>query len=69
MAPNLETSFIPRTLEYEQLIQGLLNNQSDAAVAITTALRGAGGYGKTTLAKAICYDPRIQKNFPMEFSG
>ena len=33
-------------------------------VAITAALRGAGGYGKTTLAKALCHDPRIQAAFP-----
>ena len=29
-------------------------------VAITAALRGAGGYGKTTLAKALAHDPDIE---------
>jgi len=29
-------------------------------VAITSALKGAGGYGKTTLAKALCADSAIQ---------
>ena len=29
-------------------------------MAITSALKGAGGYGKTTLAKALCADDAIQ---------
>ena len=63
MVPDLETGFIQRDAEYEKLIEGLLINQSDATVAITTSLRGAGGYGKTTLAKAVCHDQRIIEKF------
>ena len=63
MAPNLEADFIPRDTEYKKLVEGLLNNQSDTTVAITTALRGAGGFGKTTLAQAVCYDPKITEKF------
>jgi hypothetical protein len=63
MAPDLETGFIQRDAEYEKLVEELLNNQSNTAVAITTALRGAGGYGKTTLAKAVCHDPEVINNF------
>ena len=63
MAPNLEADFIPRDTEYKKLVEGLLNNQSDTTVAITTALRGAGGFGKTTLAQAMCYDPKITEKF------
>jgi hypothetical protein len=37
----------------------LLDAKGDA-VAITAALRGAGGYGKTALAKALAHDPDIQ---------
>jgi hypothetical protein len=32
-------------------------------VAITAALRGAGGYGKTALANALCHDSDIQDAF------
>ncbi len=64
MAPDLETGFIKRKEEYKQLVEGLLNNRSDIIVAITTALRGAGGYGKTTLAKAVCHNPKIKDRFP-----
>ena len=34
------------------------------AVALTTALQGGGGFGKTTLAKAICHDERVKAAFP-----
>jgi hypothetical protein len=34
-------------------------------VTLTTALYGAGGYGKTTLAAALCRDPDVKR----EFSG
>jgi WD40 repeat protein len=33
-------------------------------VGITAALRGAGGYGKTVLARAVCHDPRVRAAFP-----
>jgi hypothetical protein len=32
-------------------------------VAITTALEGAGGFGKTTLAAALCHNDKIIENF------
>jgi WD40 repeat protein len=35
-----------------------------ASVGITTALRGAGGFGKTTLARALCFDARVRAAFP-----
>jgi hypothetical protein len=63
MAPDIEADFIQRDSEYNELVEYLLNNQSDKPVAITTALRGAGGFGKTTLAKAVCYEPEIIEKF------
>ncbi|MCP4655061.1 MAG: hypothetical protein GY856_06535, partial [bacterium] len=35
-----------------------------ATVAITTALRGAGGFGKTTLAQALAFDDRVRRTYP-----
>lgn len=35
-----------------------------AAIGITTALSGAGGFGKTALAQALAMDPRIRRAFP-----
>src|SRR6266568_5615503 len=63
MVEDLPTDFVPRPQEFEALIDRLLDQQREEPVAITAALRGAGGYGKTTMAKAICHDERIQQAF------
>jgi WD40 repeat protein len=62
MAGSLPADFVPRPEEYEQLIARLLA-EPRGAVAMTAALRGAGGYGKTTLAKKVCHDERIHAAF------
>jgi hypothetical protein len=59
MAPELPADFVKRPAEFDALKQKLLDRKGDA-VAITAALRGAGGYGKTTLARALAHDPDIQ---------
>jgi TIR domain/NB-ARC domain len=59
MAPEPPRDFVQRPAEFGALKQQLLDAKGDA-VAITAALRGAGGYGKTTLAKALAHDPDIQ---------
>ena len=41
----------------------MIERRSGDPVAITAALRGAGGYGKTTLARAVCYNEDIQTAF------
>ncbi len=55
--------FIPRPEEFDQIVALLLDQKREEPVAITAALRGAGGYGKTTLARAICHDERVQNAF------
>jgi hypothetical protein len=59
MAPEPPADFVERPKEFDALKQQLLDSKGDA-VAITAALRGAGGYGKTTLAKALAHDADIQ---------
>jgi WD40 repeat protein len=56
LAPVRE-SFVRRR-EYEEAVQALLGGST------TLALQGAGGFGKTSLAIEICYDPRIRECFP-----
>ena len=51
MAEDLPDDYVARPEQFDQLLAALLDRRSDAPVAITAALRGAGGYGKTTLAK------------------
>ena len=41
----------------------LVDTERSEPLAITAALRGAGGYGKTTLAKALCHNLRVQEAF------
>ena len=62
MAPEPPFDFIKRPQEFAALKQLLLNSKGDA-VAITAALKGAGGYGKTTLAKALAHDGDIQEAY------
>ncbi len=58
------SGYIERPAEHKAVVDALLNRSGAQTVAITTALRGAGGFGKTWLARAICHDPRVQAAFP-----
>jgi WD40 repeat protein len=63
MVEDLPPYFVPRPNEFQELIGKLLDEQREEPVAITAALHGAGGYGKTTMARAVCHDERIQEAF------
>ncbi len=64
-APPLPDHFVERPTEFIQLINHLLNEiTAKKTVAITTALQGGGGFGKTILAQAICHHPQVQATFP-----
>src|SRR5271166_5780810 len=62
MAPEPPVDFVRRLDEFQALKAKLLDSKGDA-VAISAALKGAGGYGKTTLAKALAHDPDIQEAY------
>jgi hypothetical protein len=51
MAPNPPDDFVERAREYDHLKSRLLDPKGDA-IAITAALRGAGGYGKTAVGRS-----------------
>ncbi len=63
MAPDLPVGFVQRSREFEALRSLLLEPERSDPVAITTALTGAGGFGKTTLAAALCHDDAILQAF------
>lgn len=63
MVDDLPENFVARRAEFEQLVAHLRDPKREEPVAITAALQGAGGYGKTTLARALCHDERIQEAF------
>jgi len=60
MAPEPPIDFVARPREFDALKRELIDRKGDAVIGVTAALRGAGGYGKTTLAKALAHDPDIQ---------
>jgi WD40 repeat protein len=63
MAPDFPDGFVTRPKEYEQLLTFLLGADRRDPVANTTALHGAGGFGKTTLAAALCHEEAIVEAF------
>lgn len=50
--------FVEREREMRQIVEALCAD-GGARIAITTAIQGAGGFGKTTLAKAVCFDDAV----------
>ena len=54
---------IPRPNEFERLVAFLLDQRFFLPVAMTTSLPGGRGFGKTTLARAVCEDPRVRAAF------
>jgi hypothetical protein len=63
MAPRSPSQFHRRPVEFKELKNLLLTPDRAQPVAITTALSGAGGFGKTTLAAALCHDEDVVANF------
>jgi WD40 repeat protein len=62
MAPKPPADWVARPAEFDALKRMLLDAKGDA-VTISVALEGAGGYGKTTLAKALADDLDIQEAY------
>jgi hypothetical protein len=63
MPGDLPADFVARPAEYEALKAAVLAEAPEKTVALTTALRGAGGYGKTILANYLCRDPDVRFEF------
>src|SRR5262249_21318540 len=63
MAPDLPKDYVERPEEFVRLKSLLLDPNRGDPLAITTALQGAGGFGKTTLAAALCHDGDIVEAF------
>lgn len=59
MAPEPPADYVARPAEFEALKRQLIDKRGDA-IAITAALKGAGGLGKTTLARALAHDDEVQ---------
>ena len=63
MAEPPPEDFIDRSAEFEALKALLVDEGQKDTIAITAALKGAGGYGKTTLARALCHDDAVLETY------
>jgi WD40 repeat protein len=63
MAEPPPDDFVARSHEFAALRSHLASDARGGSVAIAAALKGAGGYGKTTLARAICHDHLIRETY------
>ncbi|MFE9847041.1 hypothetical protein [Streptomyces goshikiensis] len=60
-APAVEPWLVQRA-ELGQAVDAVLARRA-TAVGLTTSLHGAGGFGKTRLARMVCADRRIRRRF------
>lgn len=63
MAPEQREDFVERREELDALLCALLDASRENPLAITTALQGSGGFGKTTLAIALCHHEDVLNAF------
>jgi hypothetical protein len=68
MEEDLPLNYTPRPKLNGELVAQLLSGDGPK-VAVTAALRGAGGFGKTMLARGICHDDRVIATFEHGFCG
>jgi WD40 repeat protein len=66
-APLPPSTFVERPKELDELKAWLLQERSEArgprTAALNTAFQGGGGFGKTTLAQALCHDAQVEAAF------
>lgn len=63
MVEELPADHVPRRALLDRLVPHLVDRARGEPLARITALRGAGGYGKTALARAACHDEEVQAAF------
>jgi WD40 repeat protein len=63
MAPDLRDGYVPRVAEFRELASQVLNRDRSEPLAAIAALQGGGGFGKTTLATALCHDDDVISAF------
>ncbi len=63
MVEDLPPDFVERPAIIEQILTHLFDSERQEGIAGVTALYGAGGYGKSTLIRAICHNDDIRQVF------
>jgi len=62
MVPPLQGEEVARPDLLAALVEAVLTPGA-GSVGVTTGLWGAGGFGKTTLARMVAHDPRVRREF------
>lgn len=62
MAPELPVGHVERRAEITRLLDSVRDSEENPIVG-TMAVHGAGGFGKTTLAAALCHDDEVLTAF------
>ncbi|WP_326564776.1 NB-ARC domain-containing protein [Micromonospora peucetia] len=58
-----ERWMVDRPAEVREIVQAVLHGRGAETVGITTAVHGAGGFGKTTVARLVRADRRLLRHF------
>ena len=62
--PSLPQNYVCRPKLLDELVQKMLSNKPDPSIlSVAAIITGPSGFGKTTLAKALCHNPQIMKSF------
>lgn len=64
MAPDLPEHFVPRPGEFGSLLDAVVDRRQENPRPGTVYLHGAGGFGKTILATALCHQDTVVSAFP-----
>lgn len=63
--PSLPPQYIPRRRDLDRVIEQILPSEhAGLGMLRSCALHGIGGAGKSTIAKAVCFDQRVRAAFP-----
>ena len=61
--PACPAYYVPRVELMNEISSAVLNSDTTPTIGTTVTIRGIGGIGKSTIAKALCHDPIIKEHF------
>ena len=61
--PTCPANHVPRVELLKEITFAVLNGEITPTIGTTVTIRGIGGIGKSTIAKALCHDPLIKEHF------